>query len=1050
MGFGSTTAYRRTPTSLRFWLAIVMTIALSLVFALQFAHASADTTTNVVVHSSDVGTSWFSGPPATTRSGGSVSFVTGPGTAPLGNGSLHITTTDANGSSNAKAQMFNYSYMNTPLANITALSYSDYRSSSSTNSAGQRIGINIEIDKLGSSGFTTLVFEPIYQSGGIGALASDTWQSWDAINGGNGIWWSSDGTQVGDQTYFTWAAFNAAYPSAKIVGGLGFNAGSGWTGIADENADDLSVGVAGNTTIFDFEPTVTPTDNVQMTVLDSHGNPLAGATVYDQGTYLGNLGTTDANGMVSGTLPAGNYSFYATLDGTTSATYGPVAVTADAVTSHTFQTVDAQVNLQTCSGSGLAGGIVQYKAGAYTYYLGSATDANGVASQEIFPGSYLITMNYGGASNQATVDFGTTNPYTFNTNSVTLYNPGYITYTAPNGYAYNFSGPTMQMLPATYTFHASGTSFDVPVSSSCSAPFTGGVVRLVDHNGNGLGGGTASYYAGGWHVISGTTDPTTGDLVFTAPSTFSTISMTYKGAIVEQSRAQLTASNYTFQTVLTTVKLENADGNPLDTGSVTFYAGSWQPFGSGTTSSGQVATELLPGSYTFSMSYNGTQQSKVQNNSSDPVVVFQTGRLTLYYSAPALYSNSEFYNFVPPSMEFLPGTINIDVVGGAGVCKPSLTIAAGDHQVKSAVVATLKNHSGANVSGGQASAYVGGQWVSFTATTNTYGTACQLFSGQLGNVSVAMVYNGTREQLPPQNQPTNSIFAFQTDLVTVQLKNSTGALIDTGTASYYAGGWVNLGITHSGQIPVEMLPGTYSFAMVYNGTREQKNTVTVGPNTVVVFQTTGVTVQLQRSTGTNPPLSGGDASYYAGGWNTIGTTDNNGQTTVEMLTGSYSFAMVFNGTREQLNNVGISGTTTNVTFQTTLVSVLLRTPDGHSPVTDVAATASYYAGGWHTVATTNGYAPFLMLPGNYSFAMVYKGTREQIDNVTVGGATTNVEFLTTQVHSDTGTATSYYAGGWQPFTNDMYLLPGSYAFRFNDGFPQTPETLTGGTTSHIH
>jgi hypothetical protein len=285
--------------------------------------------------------------------------------------------------------------------------------------------------------------------------------------------------------------------------------------------------------------------------------------------------------------------------------------------------------------------------------------------------------------------------------------------------------------------------------------------------------------------------------------------------------------------------------------------------------------------------------------------------------------------------------------------------------------------------------------------------------------------------------------------VTIELKNSTGALMDTGTASYYAGGWHDLGDTSGGKVAVEMLPGSYSFAMTYNGTRQQFNGQAVANGSTVVFQTTGVTVQLQRSTGENPPLSGGTASYYAGGWHTIGTTDDNGQTTVEMLPGSYSFAMTFNGTREQKNAVNVSGPTTNVTFQTVLVSVLLRTPDGQGPITDVDASASYYAGGWHTVTTNNGYAPFLMLPGNYSFAMVYKGTREQLNNVTVSGATTNVEFLTTKVHSASGAATSYYAGGWQPFSQDMYLLPGNYWFHFNDGTPQTQETLTGGTTSNI-
>jgi hypothetical protein len=787
------------------------------------------------------------------------------------------------------------------------------------------------------------------------------------------------------------------------------------------------------------------TNNVVMTVEDSAGQPLAGVTILAQGSYLYTVGTTDSTGTASANLPAGTYTFTAKLYGTT-ASYGPVSVSADSVTSYTFHTVKAQVNLQTCDGQGLAGASVQYKAGAYTYYLApndvqTFTDASGVSSAELFPGSYPITLSYAGSAAHATVDFGTTNPYTFTTTPVTLLNPGHFTYNVAGGYAFNYTGgTTIQLLPDTYIFHGNGTNFSVTAPANCTG-FSGGVVRLVDHNGNGLAGGTASFYPP-WTSLPGTTD-SNGNLVFSAPSNLSAMAMYYQGTHVQQSLAELNASHFTFQTVLTTVKLEDADANALDTGSVSYYAGGWYTFGTGTTLNGQVTQEMLPGSYSFVMTYNHTRQQRDGVDNTQPVI-FQTGRLSLYYSGTIEWYGSGWWTFAKPTMEFLPGTTTFYFNGYA--CQAPIDIASGDHLVKSMVEATLKNSSNANVAGGDASAYVGG-WHSI-GTTNSYGAACQLFDGQLGNVSVAMVYNGTRQQIT-QNQPTNSIYAFQTGNVTIELKNSTGALMDTGTASYYAGGWHDLGDTSGGKVAVEMLPGSYSFAMTYNGTRQQFNGQAVANGSTVVFQTTGVTVQLQRSTGENPPLSGGTASYYAGGWHTIGTTDDNGQTTVEMLPGSYSFAMTFNGTREQKNAVNVSGPTTNVTFQTVLVSVLLRTPDGQGPITDVDASASYYAGGWHTVTTNNGYAPFLMLPGNYSFAMVYKGTREQLNNVTVSGATTNVEFLTTQVHSDSVAANSYYAGGWQPFSQDMYLLPGNYWFHFNDGTPQTQETLTGGTTSNI-
>jgi len=183
----------------------------------------------------------------------------------------------------------------------------------------------------------------------------------------------------------------------------------------------------------------------------------------------------------------------------TTASYGSVTVSDDSVTSYTFKTVNAQVNLQTCSGQGLAGAVVQYKSGSYTYYLTPGdhetyTDNSGVSSEEIFPGSYLVTLSYAGSSQQAMVDFGATKPYTVTTTPVTLLNPGHFTYNVAGG-------TTIQLPPDTYIFHGNGTSFNVTAPANCTG-FTGGVVRLVDHNGNGLAGGSVSVYSGGWHTFT--------------------------------------------------------------------------------------------------------------------------------------------------------------------------------------------------------------------------------------------------------------------------------------------------------------------------------------------------------------------------------------------------------------------------------------------------------------------------------------------------------------------------------------------------------------------
>ena len=236
-----------------FSLFIVMILAVALLVP---GSAQAEGTT--VVTSSDVGVSWaIAGPAADTRTGGSVSFVMGPGTAPSGLGSLQMTTTDANGGSQAKAQAVTGLYVGTPLSSITSLSYYTYRDSTSTNSLAQTISLNVAVDYMGDgSSFTTLVFEPVYQSGGVGAMQLNTWQIWDAIAGGNAKWWSTKPIPgVCDFNCFvSWGTILQNNPYAKVKGIFGFNVGSGWTGQFEGAADLLTIGISGIGTTYDFEP----------------------------------------------------------------------------------------------------------------------------------------------------------------------------------------------------------------------------------------------------------------------------------------------------------------------------------------------------------------------------------------------------------------------------------------------------------------------------------------------------------------------------------------------------------------------------------------------------------------------------------------------------------------------------------------------------------------------------------------------------------------------------------------------------------------------------
>lgn len=162
------------------------------------------------------------------RNAGTATFRTGPDTPPLGGGSLELSTpTGAD-----KIQAFNYDHVGTALSDVDDMGYSTYRSAGS---AQQVAALNLEVDANGTDvagGFTTLVFEPVYNTD-QGAVVSGAWQTWDAYNGGDAIWWSSNpipGAPNRD-TFVTWDTIVAQNPDAVIVGGVGANQGSGNPGL---------------------------------------------------------------------------------------------------------------------------------------------------------------------------------------------------------------------------------------------------------------------------------------------------------------------------------------------------------------------------------------------------------------------------------------------------------------------------------------------------------------------------------------------------------------------------------------------------------------------------------------------------------------------------------------------------------------------------------------------------------------------------------------------------------------------------------------------------
>jgi hypothetical protein len=177
-------------------------------------------------------------------------FEVGPANPPLGVGSLELKTTTGND----KVFLFNYDHVGTELADINKISYSTYRE---TGNNQQVAALNIQVDFNGpnvAGGFTTLVFEPVYNTD-QGPVVSGVWQDWDAYNGGAAKWWSTrdiPGVCAFD-CFVKWEDIVAANPDATILGGFGVNQGSGNSNLTT-NVDALSIGTEANCVTYDFEP----------------------------------------------------------------------------------------------------------------------------------------------------------------------------------------------------------------------------------------------------------------------------------------------------------------------------------------------------------------------------------------------------------------------------------------------------------------------------------------------------------------------------------------------------------------------------------------------------------------------------------------------------------------------------------------------------------------------------------------------------------------------------------------------------------------------------
>jgi hypothetical protein len=445
-----------------------------------------------------------------------------------------------------------------------------------------------------------------------------------------------------------------------------------------------------------------------------------------------------------------------------------------------FQTINAQIQLQNSSGNLIDTGSVQYYAGAWRI-LG--TTINGVASKELLSGNYTFRMTYAYASKDKQQDIGTSSTVIFQT-----------------------------------------------VNAN---------VRLQNSQGNPIDQGTVQYYSGAWRDFGNTANGIA--LKELLPNSY-TFRMTYAFASKDNPQDLNSNTVVVFQTVKSTVQLQNSQGNFIDQGTVQYYSGAWRDFG--TTTNGISTKELLPNNYTFRMTYAFSSNDKQQDVSTNNTVTFSTVNaiVQLRNSQGVLIDQGTVQYYSGAWRDFgttANGIAAKELLPNNYTFKITYAFASNDKQQNIGTNATvlfktvnaivqLLNSQGNPIDQG-AVQYYSGAWRNLGTTTNGVASKELLPNSYSFRMTYEFVTNDKTQDIL-----TNSTVSFSTVLCTVRVKDAQNQLVNNAQASYYSGAWRVIGKTVNGEVTKELLPTNLSFRVKYNTTQKDK-TQNLSTNNVVEF-----------------------------------------------------------------------------------------------------------------------------------------------------------------------------------------------------------------------
>ena len=736
------------------------------------------------------------------------------------------------------------------------------------------------------------------------------------------------------------------------------------------------------------------------------GSDFAGVqTQYNQSSiyYMAlSSNVTDANGKASIELFPGNYKFKATKDYSTQIKMLEIPTSGDSKTVE-FQTNLAEAHVKDCDlNTGVAGVNVQYNQSSI-YYMNlnvSSTDASGIASIELFPGTYKFkaTINYSKQEQIVDVNNSITT-FDFNPTRLDYNYDGVIKYNTTSIY-WSTITPGTYLFPGTYNFKFGTESFPAFEIAGCTMGGNLNIFRTVKHDGTPLPGVKIErnhYYSSYTNV--GTTDA--NGLLFSTDQPAG--SWKYK-ATKDNSYQYITSTpnNIKFQTSEFVTNVMHTDGTPYEgikTEYNHYYSSYMDLSPSVTDANGHASIELFPGNYKFKATKNNSIQVKelsIANPGMSATVDFQTSTFVTHvmdhignaYAGIKTEYNHYYSSYMDlsPSTTDANGNASIELFPGNYKFKATKDNST---QVKMFEIATSGVTASVDFQTGLAEAHV----KDCDLNTGVAGVAVQYnhyYSSYMGLNPSTTGANGIAsiELFPGSHKFKATILNTEQVLVVDILDPITNPITTfefnptrvtfnyPGTVQYnhYYSSYMTIGAN------TYLFPGTYNFRF-YNG-----NTLTTQKSIAISGckqEGSLIFVQLQNSS--NAGLANGDFKYRIG-WGTyspLGTdaTGNgmwtfvDGNPTNTKVTVTYAGAEVEKQQNIKTNPVFI--------FNTVDITADLRNSNGGLLTAD---TWEYrYGWGAYTPLTAAGHE---LLPVNTKVKVGYKGAEVEMQQ----NAATNSQF----------------------------------------------------------